>query len=333
MDQQKKEPLVSVCIPTYQHVRFIRQCLDSVLMQQTTFPFEIILGEDGSTDGTREICQEYADKHRDIIRLFLRDRADVIYIAGRPTGRYNFTQNILAAKGKYIALCDGDDYWLDPQKLQKQFDFMEANPTHAVCYHNAVTVDEEGKTLSEQRISKNGLRDYSAIELQKKKWILVLSMFFRNGLISFPDEFFKVINADTFLISLLGAHGSGKFMSDIQGAYRMNAGSIWNSQSVFYQKVGVVRTFGWISRYYSRKNNTELAGHFLHEFSVHFAKMLEEYHRLPDANQAMAIGILIKEHFELMTPARFELLLNYKKASLFEKGQDLLKRVIRKLTR
>ena len=93
-------PLVSVVVTTYQHAAFIRQCLDGILMQQTNFDFEIILGEDESVDGTREICMKYAEKHPDKIRLFLRNRQDVIYIDGSATGRHNALQNIYTARGK-----------------------------------------------------------------------------------------------------------------------------------------------------------------------------------------------------------------------------------------
>ena len=88
-------PKVSVCVQTYQHGNYIKQCLESILMQKTTFPFEIILGDDESTDGTREICQEYANKYKDKIQLFLRHRKDVIYVNGNATGRFNFIENCL----------------------------------------------------------------------------------------------------------------------------------------------------------------------------------------------------------------------------------------------
>ena len=116
-------PVVSVCVVTYQHKDFIRSCLDGILMQKTNFPFEIILGEDESTDGTREICKAYAEKYPDKIKLFLRSRKDVIYINQHATGRFNFMENLKAARGKYIAFCEGDDYWIDEYKLQKQVDF------------------------------------------------------------------------------------------------------------------------------------------------------------------------------------------------------------------
>ena len=108
-------------------------------MQQTDFPFEINLGEDESTDGTRETCIEYAQKYPDIINLFLNERKNVIYINGNPTGRWNFMNNIKNARGKYIALCPGDDYWTDDRKLQKQIDYLEANPEFSACFTAAST--------------------------------------------------------------------------------------------------------------------------------------------------------------------------------------------------
>ncbi|MEZ4781129.1 MAG: glycosyltransferase [Flavobacteriaceae bacterium] len=120
-----ENPLVSVVVGVYNHERFIKLCLNGILMQKTDFKYEIILGEDASTDGTREICKEYAKRFPDKIKLFLRSRKDVIYINGNATGRYNFIENLKACQGKYIALCDGDDYWTDPLKLQKQVDFLK----------------------------------------------------------------------------------------------------------------------------------------------------------------------------------------------------------------
>lgn len=117
--------IVSVCIQTYNHERFIGKCIDSVLMQKTTFPFEILLGEDESIDDTRKICTEYAIKYPNKIRLFLHSRKNTIFINGVATGRFNINYNLKNSNGKYIALCEGDDYWTDPLKLQKQVDFLD----------------------------------------------------------------------------------------------------------------------------------------------------------------------------------------------------------------
>ena len=129
------KPLVSVCCITYNHVHYVKDALDGFLIQKTDFPYEICLGEDESNDGTREICKEYAEKYPDKIRLFLRSRKDVIYINGHATGRYNFIETLKECKGKYIALCEGDHYWTEPTKLQKQVDFLEANESYVMSFH------------------------------------------------------------------------------------------------------------------------------------------------------------------------------------------------------
>lgn len=128
-----EKPLVSVCIPTFQHKLFISECLDSVLNQVTDFPFEILIGEDASTDGTREICLKYAAKFPDRIQLFLRNDHDKLKILGRTSGRKNYLQNFKAAKGKYIATLDGDDLWTDPNKLQLQVNQLESHPNAFLC--------------------------------------------------------------------------------------------------------------------------------------------------------------------------------------------------------
>jgi len=128
------EPLVSICCITYNHRDYIKRALDGFIMQKTDFNYEICLGEDESDDGTREQCQDYAEQYPDKIRLFLRSREDVIKLDGRATGRYNFIATLNECRGKYIAICEGDDYWTDPNKLQKQVDFLEANPDYSVGY-------------------------------------------------------------------------------------------------------------------------------------------------------------------------------------------------------
>jgi glycosyltransferase involved in cell wall biosynthesis len=138
-------PLVSVCVQTYQHVAYVKDCLDGILMQRTNFPFEILLGEDQSTDGTREICIEYAQKYPDKIRLFLHHRENNIKIDGRQTGKFNFLYNLFSSRGKYMAMCEGDDYWTDPLKLQKQVDEMEAHSDINICSHPSIKFDDKLK--------------------------------------------------------------------------------------------------------------------------------------------------------------------------------------------
>ncbi len=140
-DIRETPPKVSICLITYNHAPYIRECLDSILMQETGFPYEICMGEDGSTDGTREICLEYAEKHPDCIRLFLRSRSEPERADYMSQGVYNHIQTLKMCRGKYLAFCDGDDAWTDPHKLQKQFDIMEANPGVSLVHSDFDKVD------------------------------------------------------------------------------------------------------------------------------------------------------------------------------------------------
>ena len=218
-------PKVSVCVQTYNHAPYIAQALDSVLMQETDFDFEIIVGEDESNDGTREICIEYAEQYPDRIRLFLRSREDVIYINGRATGRYNFVENFRAARGDYIALLDGDDYWTDPRKLQKQADLLDAHPEYALCFHAVALVDEvSGK--EKKVLYPPGRRPvYRLADILKHNFIPALSVMFRNReMDALPDWFWDVPVGDLPLHVLNALHGDIGYIDEVMGVYRKHGG-------------------------------------------------------------------------------------------------------------
>jgi len=128
--QAVPHPMVTVRTSTYQHGPYIKDCIEGVLMQKTNFPIEFIIGEDFSTDGTREIVFDYAKKYPNIIRVITSD-----YNVG---SKANGTRCIQSSRGKYMALCEGDDYWTDPLKLQKQVDLMETKPDCTICFHSSL---------------------------------------------------------------------------------------------------------------------------------------------------------------------------------------------------
>ncbi len=133
-NSEKIRPLVSVLVVTYQQKAYIRQTLDSILMQRCRFPFEILLGDDASTDGTAEICKEYADKYPEIIRLYLR-KSNLGFLN-------NYFDLFQQARGTYLADCGGDDYWLDETRLQQQVDFLESHPETGIISGNWQIQDE-----------------------------------------------------------------------------------------------------------------------------------------------------------------------------------------------
>lgn len=275
-------PLVSVLVPTYQHARYIGQCLDGILAQRTTFPFEVLVGEDDSTDGTRQVCQRYAAEHPEHIKLFLRSRKDVMYITGKPTGRANQIGLLSAAKGRYIAYCDGDDRWTDPLKLQKQVDFLEANPDHSITYHDACVIDPHGKVIMATKIREGQARDYTAQELILNQTdVQTLTMVFRNIpeiTQEIPHEYCRILNADNFLTSRLGLFGKGKYMDDIKAAeYRWHSGSIWRGLSDHKQRLAKVNSWMWMAAYYDRIGRADVAEHFIDRVNQRVAPMAEWY--------------------------------------------------------
>lgn len=241
-------PIVSVIVQTYQHAPFIRQCLDGILMQETDFPIELIVGEDESTDGTREICMEYAERYPDIIWLFLRSRKDVIYINGMATGRYNFMENLKAARGKYIALCEGDDYWTDSRKLQKQVDFMEANPGVVLCYGDATAWNEE-KHVSEGRMI-NGIRkpQIGLKQIVQGNQCITCTVLFHRDALVIPPRFTEAPYGDWALYSLLAQHGNIAYLDEVFACYRIHGGGLFSKLGSIARRQNEIQTQRIINR-------------------------------------------------------------------------------------
>lgn len=130
MTDKSENIVVSICSITFNHAPYIRECLDGFLMQQCDFDFEVLIHDDASTDGTAEIIKEYQEKYPDIIKPILQIENQWSQGIRNIQSLYNFSR----AKGKYIAMCEGDDYWTDPHKLQKQVDFLEANEEFGSCF-------------------------------------------------------------------------------------------------------------------------------------------------------------------------------------------------------
>lgn len=227
-------PLVSVLVQTYNHENYIRKCLDGILMQEVDFEYEILISEDDSIDETRKICVEYAFEYPDKIRLFLHDRLNNIEINGNPTGRYCFIWNTQHSNGKYIAMCDGDDYWDDPNKLQQQVDFMESNLAYSTSFHNATVIDENENIILESLLKSIPEKGYTIEEMLRGKVMPTSTILFRNCIKEIPYILKKILNADTFLFALLAHHGPAKYMHEIKNVKRrIHSGGIWSSLSEY----------------------------------------------------------------------------------------------------
>jgi RimJ/RimL family protein N-acetyltransferase len=238
-------PTVSIFCMVYNHEKFISECLNGFLLQKCNFNFIIVIGEDCSKDDSRKIILEYVANYPGKFKLLLHDKN---------IGAHKNQQIVLEnCKGKYIALCEGDDYWTDPLKLQKQVDFLEANEEYVVCGHDAKIINNEGEIIKISKLPEEFKRDANSMELQNGFWILTLSMVFRNMNIfkNVPKEFFKVSNGDIFLISMLGQFGDYKYMNSIQPAvYRIHDGGIWSLRNEDYKNLENLKTKTMMAIYY-----------------------------------------------------------------------------------
>lgn len=233
-------PLLTVCLTTYQQSRYIRACLDGILMQQTDFDFNVIIGDDESTDGTSEICAEYAQRHPDKVQHFRRSRIDVIHINGHPTGRFNFIQNLNAATGEYIALCEGDDYWTDPKKLQLQVDFLRNHPEYSMCFTRAKKIDENDNVVGASPALTKDV--YDIVDFGKGNVVFTATAVFRrSNLASFPMKTFVRVPAGDYFLNIFNASkGLLKYLDVETAAYRVHPGSTWASKNATYQLLNAV---------------------------------------------------------------------------------------------
>ncbi len=236
----KIEPLVSVFITTYQHAPFIRDCLEGVLMQKTTFPVEILIGEDESTDGTREICMEYAEKHPDKIRLFLRDRktSQLYDEDGNLIMRFNHKWLRKSARGKYIAVCEGDDYWTDENKLQKQFDFLNKHDDYVLTVGGYLMCNDKSGKMKKviRRVNKPDNEQPGGYtftgEMASKRWITkTLTIMYRNLEELFNELYIYRNSRDVHFIYHLMKYGKGFYFTEVFGVYRIHDGGVYSSKS------------------------------------------------------------------------------------------------------
>lgn len=244
--------MVSISCITYNHAAYIRQALDGFLMQKTSFDFEVLIHDDASTDGTKEIIQEYQARFPSIIKPILQEENQ--YQKGVRGISRNF--NYPRAKGKYIALCEGDDYWTDPNKLQKQVDFLEDNPDYVISFHDAQVINEKGEITNASKMDDSKKKDYSELELiSGSTFILTLSMMFRNLdiLRDYPQEANKIKNGDNFLTTLLGMYGKGKYQPEISPAvYRQHSSGIWTKMSDEEKSASKVLSYYWTLIFFQR---------------------------------------------------------------------------------
>lgn len=232
-------PVVSIICLTYNQEEFVRDCLDGFLAQKTDFPIEILIYDDASTDSTPEIIREYAEKRPDVFKptfYTTNNYSQGLGFVGLYTG-------IKEARGKYVAYCEGDDYWTDPLKLQKQVAFMDANSKYAICAHETSIKDNRGSNRLFRDLHKD-----SFVPLNKESYTFddalagnlfhVSSMMYRNQGLCLPSWISRVSACDMVLFKMLAREGDIYVMPEIMSVYRDHSGSLTSS---FMEYSSVIR--------------------------------------------------------------------------------------------
>lgn len=224
-----EKPLVSICCITYNHEHYIKDALEGFVMQKTNFPFEIVISDDGSKDGTRAVIEEYKKKYPNLFRDVSPEK--------NMGSSANFIYVQQCAKGKYIAICEGDDYWTDPDKLQKQVNILESDETLMMCCTDCSVVDiknnvlkeKRGNVVKEDKDGRYSLRDF----FQENHQYPTLTMMYRNDhKEEVADKYAytqnKFLGDWTLWICLL-IYGDVYFLNEVTCAYRVNPTSVTHS--------------------------------------------------------------------------------------------------------
>lgn len=222
---------------TYNHARFIRQSVQSVLCQETNFPFELVIGEDCSTDNTREIIAEIA----------ARDSRVRLLPSVRNLGIVpNFARSYAECRGRYISMIDGDDYWTSPHKLQRQFDLLESRPEVALCCHCAEVIRHDAADPEKFEFLRP-MRPFptdATLDLTKlleENFIATSSVLFRTVVKRIPDWMLDANLGDWPLFSLISLHGKIAYLAEPMGVYRIHAGGSWSVKPPDWARRNLIR--------------------------------------------------------------------------------------------
>ncbi|MHB8056997.1 MAG: glycosyltransferase [Desulfuromonadaceae bacterium] len=232
---------VSVAMVTYNHEKFIAKALDSVLLQKTNFDYEIIIGEDCSTDNTRNIVTAYKARYPDKIRLLLNEKNMGMHGNG--------AQVLQACSGEYIAMLDGDDYWTSAEKLQKQVDFLDSHPECSACFHDALIVPEDGS--EEPQHYRAQQKVLSTVEdLLVDNFIPTAAVMFRRGLIVALPAWANSLKMGDWVLHILNAiQGPIGYIDETMSVYVVHRGGVWSMKTRQDHALAMIELFEALDRH------------------------------------------------------------------------------------
>jgi glycosyltransferase involved in cell wall biosynthesis len=217
------DPVVSVCMTTYNQAPYISEAIESVLCQETSFPFELVIGEDCSTDKTLEICRQYQTRYPEVIKLHPRHP------------NLGFAKNLALTwaecKGQYIAILEGDDLWCSPSKLQEQVDFLQANPDYSMCYTKTNIKSEEPNRHDQWPYRQTRKNTLTTSDILRHNLIANCSVMYRRAFPQLPEWTLSLPYFDICLHSLHSLNGPVGRIPKIMATYRLHGSSSFESKS------------------------------------------------------------------------------------------------------
>lgn len=250
---ERIKPLVVIDCLTYNHEAFLSDALDGFVMQKTDFPFVAVVHDDASTDGTASVLKKYAERYPDIIFPIFEEENQ--YPKRNGVIRRAMNSAKLATGAKYVAMCEGDDYWTYEYKLQKQVDFLESHPEYSLVFHDAkIQYMDEGGRLAPSFYHQNETREYSAKEIFHEWIIPTASVLYRKKIVSDPIRINKDFQfSDNVLFLTAAKHGKLYGIFENWSVYRLHKGGIilssgsqkWNETMLAHAKA-VIDVFGYM---------------------------------------------------------------------------------------
>lgn len=259
---------VSICCWVYNHEKYLRKCLDGFVMQKTNFAYEVIIHDDASTDKSADIIREYEGKYPDIFKPIYQIENQ--YSKGVKIGwKYLFPK----ANGKYIAFCEGDDFWCDENKLQRQYDAMEKHTNAVFCAHKVCCVDEKGENLNQyypgRNLKNSEISSNQMLELMKElRYPFQTSSYFMrkkfwDGITVENAPKYMLLGGDLMILMYFISKGSFVYLDEVMSCYRMNSVGSWSERNYNNKEKQIALTKNTIAAYllfdiYTEQKNSKI---------------------------------------------------------------------------
>lgn len=291
---------------TYNHEAFLEEAIGSVIKQQTSFDFVLVVGDDCSQDNTLGVLRKIQVSYPEKIMVYSNSINQ-----GPSVNAKKIFQKCFETGAKYLAILEGDDCWDDPYKLQKQVDFLDENPDYIISFHEVEKIDPFGKSLGQKVLGESRWKDLNQSQLISGELVPSVSALFRaKYLYEFLNLNVQVRNGDTFLFAFIGQYGKAHFHADIHPAkYRIHGGGVWTGIDLQSKKEALIHTFETLRKVIKSENkhvvNKVLFDKYLDQFlnlDYPLATKIKLYFRLWGFSASNGlVGYLVKLHFEFVS--------------------------------